>query len=97
MGAQRKIRDVSMYIDLHGHSRKYNVFMYGCDDKKRPKPQVRAFPKFFSMHNIGKKYVSFADFNIAFTYPAINIRVDKADITNARLYAICSDTDNNSV
>lgn len=61
MGAQRKIRDVSMYIDLHGHSRKYNVFMYGCDDKKRPKPQVRAFPKFFSLHNIGKKYVSFAD------------------------------------
>jgi hypothetical protein len=61
MAAQRKIREVNMYIDLHGHSRKYNVFMYGCDDKKRPKPQVRAFPKFFSMHNIGRKYVCFAD------------------------------------
>jgi len=50
-----------MYIDLHGHSRKYNVFMYGCEDKKRPKPQVRAFPRFFSMHEIARKYFSFAD------------------------------------
>lgn len=61
MAAQRRIREISMYIDLHGHSRKYNVFMYGCDDKKKPKPQVRAFPKFFSMHGVGKKYVCFAD------------------------------------
>lgn len=61
MSMQRRIRDVTMYIDLHGHSRKYNVFMYGCDDKKKPKPQVRAFPRFFSMHQVGQKYVSFAD------------------------------------
>ena len=61
MKAQKGMRDVSMYIDLHGHSRKYNVFMYGCDDKKKPRPQVRAFPKFLSMHHIGRKYVSFAD------------------------------------
>jgi len=50
-----------MYIDLHGHSRKSNVFMYGCDDKKRPKPQVRTFPHFFSNHEVAKKYVSFSD------------------------------------
>ena len=61
MMAQRKVRDISMYVDLHGHSRKYNVFMYGCDDKKKPKPQVRAFPKFFSMHSVGRKYVCYAD------------------------------------
>eukprot|EP01041_Mallomonas_annulata_P003176 gene3176-6267_t len=61
MKIQRGMRDVTMYIDLHGHSRKYNVFMYGCDDKKRAKSQVRAFPKFFSMHSAGKKYVSFQD------------------------------------
>jgi hypothetical protein len=66
MLAQRKIREINMYIDLHGHSRKYNVFMYGCDDKKRPKPQVRAFPKFFSMHSVGRKYVCYSDcsFNV---------------------------------
>ena len=61
MQAQRRLREVQLYIDLHGHSRKYNVFMYGCDEKKKPRPQVRAFPRFFSMHHIGKKYVSFAD------------------------------------
>lgn len=61
MATQRKVRDVLMYIDLHGHSRKYNVFMYGCDDKKKKCPQVRAFPRFFSMHSIGQKYVSYAD------------------------------------
>jgi hypothetical protein len=38
---QRKLREVHMYIDLHGHSRKYNVFMYGVEDKKKPKPQAR--------------------------------------------------------
>ena len=66
MIAQKKVRDAVMYVDLHGHSRKYNVFMYGCDDKKKPKPQVRTFPKFFSMHNVGRKYVSYADcsFNV---------------------------------
>ena len=66
MVQQRRIRDINMYIDLHGHSRKYNVFMYGCDDKKKPRPQIRAFPRFFSMHVIGQKYVSFADcsFNV---------------------------------
>ena len=66
MQAQKKMgRDISMYIDLHGHSRKYNVFMYGVDDKRKPRPQVRAFPKFFSMHEVGKKYVCYADCSFA--------------------------------
>ncbi|RYG95070.1 hypothetical protein EON65_56510, partial [archaeon] len=61
MTLQKKLRDVSMFIDLHGHSRKYNVFMYGCDDKKKPNKTVRNFPKFMSSHNIGGKYVCFED------------------------------------
>ena len=28
-------REVVMYCDLHGHSRKKNVFIYGCDSKYR--------------------------------------------------------------
>lgn len=54
-----------MYIDLHGHSRKYNVFMYGCDDKKKPRPQVRTFPKMLSMHSAGRKYVCYNDCSFA--------------------------------
>jgi len=26
-------REVVMYCDLHGHSRKKNIFVYGCDNK----------------------------------------------------------------
>jgi hypothetical protein len=58
---QSRIRTVMMYVDLHGHSRKYNVFMYGCEEKKKPKSIARAFPKFFSMHEVGQKYVSYQD------------------------------------
>lgn len=63
MNVQKKLRDIAMFLDLHGHSRKYNVFMYGCDDKKKGigKPQVRGFPRFLSNHNLGSKYVSFND------------------------------------
>ena len=58
---QKNHREISMYIDLHGHSRKYNIFMYGVEEKKKPNPKVRAFPKFFSLHSSGKKYVSYND------------------------------------
>ena len=61
MLAQYKIREIVSYIDLHGHSRKYNVFLYGCDIKNRTKQQVRAFPKFFSQHSLGRKYVCYED------------------------------------
>ena len=26
---------ITLYCDLHAHSRKYNVFMYGCENRKR--------------------------------------------------------------
>lgn len=57
----KSIREVAMYIDLHGHSRKQNIFMYGCDDKKFPNPKTRSFPKYFSLHQVGQKYVSYED------------------------------------
>lgn len=25
---------IAMYCDLHGHSRKHNVFIYGCENKR---------------------------------------------------------------
>ncbi|KAI6652134.1 hypothetical protein LOD99_4679 [Oopsacas minuta] len=31
-------REVTVYCDLHGHSRKQNIFMYGCDDRARRQP-----------------------------------------------------------
>lgn len=48
-------RGVTLYCDLHGHSRKQNVFMYGCNNPKRPE-ECRVFPFMLS------KLSSFFDF-----------------------------------
>jgi hypothetical protein len=40
-------REVLLYCDLHGHSRKQNVFMYGCNNPKLP-TQCRVFPLILS-------------------------------------------------
>ena len=59
--SEKAQRDVVMYFDLHGHSRKKNIFMYGCDDRRKPRPAVRVFPKLLSWNALGRKYVSFGD------------------------------------
>ncbi len=41
-------RDIFLFIDLHGHSRKKNIFMYGCSDKHQsPSKRIlsRVFPR----------------------------------------------------
>ncbi|EGB05157.1 hypothetical protein AURANDRAFT_1129, partial [Aureococcus anophagefferens] len=58
---ERAQREVVLFCDLHGHSRKQNIFMYGCDDRRKPRPAVRVFPKLLSWNEIGRKYVNFAD------------------------------------
>jgi murein tripeptide amidase MpaA len=39
-------REIILYLDLHGHSRKKNVFIYGCDNVTRPDRllQERLYP-----------------------------------------------------
>ncbi|XP_062471495.1 cytosolic carboxypeptidase 3 isoform X2 [Pezoporus occidentalis] len=44
-------RDVFMYCDIHGHNRKQNVFMYGCERRpqvKAPYVHPRVFPLLLS-------------------------------------------------
>ena len=43
-------REVVLYCDLHGHSRKHNVFIYGCDDVADPASRLRSrvFPRMLS-------------------------------------------------
>ena len=40
-------REVILFTDLHGHSRKMNVFMYGCENRKKAsmRPKERIFPR----------------------------------------------------
>ena len=46
-------RDVALYVDVHAHSRKNNVFMYGCEEKNRPKPSIRLIPTLVSKSPFG--------------------------------------------
>ncbi|XP_050812677.1 cytosolic carboxypeptidase 2 isoform X6 [Gopherus flavomarginatus] len=43
-------REVLLYCDFHGHSRKNNVFMYGCNNKSTPAQRLheRIFPLMLS-------------------------------------------------
>ncbi|KAG6923528.1 Cytosolic carboxypeptidase 2, partial [Chelydra serpentina] len=43
-------REVLLYCDFHGHSRKNNVFMYGCNNKSAPTKRLheRIFPLMLS-------------------------------------------------
>ena len=38
----RAERDVVLFCDLHGHSRKHNVFIYGCDSMEDQGNRLRS-------------------------------------------------------
>ncbi|XP_043915139.1 cytosolic carboxypeptidase 2-like [Protopterus annectens] len=60
-------RDVVLYCDLHGHSRKNNVFMYGCSNKKQPVTLMeRVFPLMLSKNAANK-----------FSYKSCKFKVQK--------------------
>jgi len=44
---------VALYVDLHGHFRKKNIFMYGCGNEQNPelKWKERIFPHLLSQRN----------------------------------------------
>jgi hypothetical protein len=46
----QKERKIAMYVDLHGHSRKMDTFMYGCENAGDPDLylQERIFPRMLS-------------------------------------------------
>ena len=43
-------REVVLYCDMHGHSKKQNVFIYGCDVISDPLTRLKArvFPRMLS-------------------------------------------------
>ncbi|XP_051031819.1 cytosolic carboxypeptidase 3 [Phodopus roborovskii] len=62
-------REVILYCDLHGHSRKQNIFMYGCDGSHRQKAkglylQQRIFPLMLSKNCPNKFSFSACKFNV---------------------------------
>ncbi|KAK2494264.1 hypothetical protein MC885_014508, partial [Smutsia gigantea] len=60
-------REVILYCDRHGHSKKENIFMYGCDGSDRCKAlylQQRIFPLMLSKNCPDKFSFSACKFNI---------------------------------
>ncbi|KAM6202249.1 LOW QUALITY PROTEIN: cytosolic carboxypeptidase 3 [Rhynchocyon petersi] len=60
-------REVILYCDLHGHSKKENIFMYGCDGSSRSKTlylQQRIFPLMLSKNCPDKFSFLACKFNI---------------------------------
>lgn len=49
-------RDIVAYCDLHGHSRKQNVFIYGCENRHNPQRRLREriFPCMLGKNSQGK-------------------------------------------
>eukprot|EP00946_MAST-07B_sp_MAST-7B-sp1_P003469 g3469.t1 len=59
-------RECALYVDMHAHSRKGNVFMYGVEEKNRMKPTVRLFPALLDKSPFADTLFSFKDctFNV---------------------------------
>uniref|UniRef100_A0A8D2MKW3 Cytosolic carboxypeptidase 2 n=1 Tax=Zonotrichia albicollis TaxID=44394 RepID=A0A8D2MKW3_ZONAL len=60
-------REVVLYCDFHGHSRKNNVFMYGCDggrDNTRTRLRQRVFPLMLSKNAPDKFSFSSCKFQV---------------------------------
>ena len=56
-------REIEIYIDVHGHSRKSNVFMYGCGTQNKgtlTRNNEKIFPFLFSKQT---KHFEFSDCN----------------------------------
>ena len=67
-------REVALYCDIHGHSRKCNMFMYGCSSKHPGlRLKERVFP--FLLHNE----------SLMFSYDDCNFKVQRCKESTARV------------
>lgn len=67
---------VILYVDLHGHSRKQNIFIYGCHNQERPNflLRERVFPRMLA--NNGPSH---------FDYDATRFNVKKCKESTGRV------------
>ncbi|CAN0068544.1 unnamed protein product, partial [Heterosigma akashiwo] len=63
LGQVRDQRGIFLYLDLHGHSRKKNVFLYGCDLAGEGELDQRLAPRHVGAHR--DKYFSYPDCSFA--------------------------------
>ena len=56
-------RKIFLYVDVHGHSRKKNVFMYGCRSKNPTEKAMKVFPLIMSKNHWSFSYED-CNFNV---------------------------------
>ena len=68
-----------VYCDFHGHSRKQNVFIYGCDTMADPatRLQTRVFPRMLSKNAPTK-----------FSYKGSKFNVHKSKVMHVHVYVL---------
>nr|XP_039266870.1 uncharacterized protein LOC120342204 isoform X2 [Styela clava] len=73
-------REVILYCDLHGHSRKSNIFIYGCENKNNPKRKFREriFPLMLSKNA-----------NTKFQYESCKFKIQKSKEGTGRVVMWC--------
>lgn len=54
---------VSLYCDMHAHSRKHNIFIYGCENKRDPEKKLaeQVFPLMLHKNVADKVNISISD------------------------------------
>eukprot|EP01135_Chromosphaera_perkinsii_P010351 Nk52_evm23s2118 gene=Nk52_evmTU23s2118 len=75
----RQTREVTLYCDFHGHSKKHNIFMYGCERNSGQmaspwRLHERVFPRMFGWNS-----------NQLFSYPDCNFAVQKCKEATGRV------------
>ena len=53
-------REIIVYCDLHGHSRRQNIFIYGCENRGNPQRRLkeRIFPVMLGKNAPDKVYIT---------------------------------------
>lgn len=79
--------ELVLYCDFHGHSRKQNIFLYGCENKQSPAKRLRerVFPAMLSKNDPPKVILSIGNeywrklvtFSLKFSFNACKFKVQK--------------------
>ena len=70
-------REVLMFLDLHGHSRKKNIFIYGCENDRVTQPEL------YNREQVIPKMLDQA--SSSFSFKSCNFRVSKGKDGTARI------------
>ena len=92
----RNEMELVLYCDFHGHSRKQNVFIYGCENKHLPGERLKEkiFPAMLAKNDPAKvRSLSFHEISISksidFSFPSIPVSSKYKKVKKEREELLC--------